>query len=90
MPDREVEGSEVVGSKIAAFPPLLSASKYPFLGAVKKDALALPDAPNVSESPEIGFIDDLQTFVGKKNKLGLWTNVNLFRLGILAWVLGSC
>jgi hypothetical protein len=36
------------------------------LGAVKKAALALPDAPNVSEILEIAFIDELQTFLGKK------------------------
>ena len=37
-----------------------------FLGAVTKAALALPDAPNVSEILEIAFIDELQTFLGKK------------------------
>ena len=36
------------------------------MGAVKKAALALPDAPNVSEILEIAYIDELQTFVGKK------------------------
>ena len=36
------------------------------MGAIKKAALALPDAPNVSEILEIAFIDELQTFLGKK------------------------
>ena len=36
---------------------------------VKKTALAIPDAPNVSEIPEIAEIDELQTFVGKKKQI---------------------
>jgi hypothetical protein len=48
-----------------------------------------PNAPNVSEILEIAFIDELQFFMGKKYKLGLRTTVNLFRPGLLAWVLGD-
>ena len=33
---------------------------------VRKSAIALPHAPEVSEIPEITEIDELQTFVGKK------------------------
>ncbi len=33
--------------------------------------------------------DELETFVGKKNKVWLWTAVNKSYPGILAWVLGD-
>jgi hypothetical protein len=56
----------------------LSESKYPFLGGVKKAALALPDAPNVSEILELAFIDELQTFVGKKIKIRVMDNCQPF------------
>jgi len=50
----------------------------------------LPDAPLESEIPEVGELDELETFVGsKKNKIWLWTAVNHFSQGILAWVLGD-
>ncbi len=42
----------------------------------------MPDAPKVSEIPEIAEIDELQTFVGKKNKLWIWTAVNHWKPGI--------
>jgi transposase-like protein len=56
---------------------------------VRNIAIALPDAPEVSEIPEITEIDELQTFVGKKNQRWLWTAVNHWQPGILAWVLGE-
>ena len=76
-------------SKIFASPRLLSESKYGFLGAVKKTALALPDAPKVSEILEIAFIDELQTFLGKKILIRVMDNCQPFRPGILVWVLGD-
>jgi hypothetical protein len=48
------------------------------LGAVKKAALALPDAPNVSEILEIAFIDELQTFLGKKIQIRVMDNCQPF------------
>ena len=41
------------------------------------------------EIPEITQIDELETFVVKKNKIWLWTAVNKSSVGILAWVLGD-
>ncbi|MEG4365283.1 IS1 family transposase [Microcoleus sp. C2C6] len=38
--------------------------------------------------PEIGELDELQTYV-KKHKIWLWTAVDHFRSGILGWVLGD-
>jgi len=50
----------------------------------------LPDAPEKDVIPEVGELDELETFVGsKKNKIWLWTAVNHFSQGILAWVLGD-
>jgi len=48
------------------------------LGAIKKAALALPDAPNVSEILEIAFIDELQTFVGKNILIRVMDNCQPF------------
>ena len=76
-------------SKIFASPGLLSESKYPFLGGVKKAALALPDAPNVSEILAIASLMSYKRLWVKKYKLGLRTTVNLFGPGILAGVLGD-
>lgn len=48
------------------------------------------DAPDSDEIPEITELDELQTFVGKKsNKIWIWTAVNHWRAGILAWVVGD-
>ena len=57
---------------------------------VKQLGKQLPDAPEESEIPEVGELDELQTFVGsKKNKIWIWTAVNHFRAGIRAWVVGD-
>jgi IS1 family transposase len=38
----------------------------------------------------VGELDELETFVGKKqNKLWIWTAVDHFAAGILAWVVGD-
>ena len=65
----------------------MSASKYLFLGAVKKAGLALPDAPKVSEILEIGFVDELQTFVGSKTQIRVVDNCQPFSASHLS--LGS-
>jgi len=57
---------------------------------VKQIGEELPNAPESDEIPEVGELDELETFVGsKKNKIWLWTAVNHFSEGILAWVLGD-
>lgn len=48
-----------------------------------------PPFPDYEEIPEITQVDELETFVGKKNKIGLWTAVNKGKPGIIAWVLGD-
>ena len=49
----------------------------------------LRDAYEPDTIPLVGELDELETFVGKKNKLWLWTAVNHFQPGILGWVLGD-
>jgi insertion element IS1 protein InsB len=56
---------------------------------VKKSAKALSKQPPIETIPEVGELDELQTFVGKKNLIWLWTAVNHFKEGILGWVLGD-
>jgi len=57
---------------------------------VKQLGQQLPDAPSVAEIPEVTELDELETFVGsKKNKVWVWTAVNHFEKGILAWTLGD-
>lgn len=40
--------------------------------------------------PTVGELDELETFVGQKKTVGwLWTALDHFRQGILAWVIGD-
>ena len=56
---------------------------------VKQVGELLHDAYEPETIPLVGELDELETFVGKKNKLWLWTAVNHFQPGILGWVLGA-
>lgn len=49
----------------------------------------LPDASWAETIPEVGELDELETFVGKKNKIWVWTAVDHFQAGILGWVVGD-
>jgi len=57
---------------------------------VKQVGERLPDAYDPETTPEVGELDELETFVGsKKNKIWLWTAVDHFKQRILGWVLGD-
>ena len=57
---------------------------------VKQAGALLPDAYNPETIPEVGELDELETFVGaKKNKIWIWTVVDHFKQGILGWVIGD-
>lgn len=59
------------------------------MGWVKEAGLNLPDVPKTYEEPEITDLDELQTFVGnKRHKVWIWTAVNHWRPGIIAWTIG--
>jgi IS1 family transposase len=79
----------VNGNGFRAIERLTGVNHNTVINWVKKAAIPLADAPDYSEIPEIAQIDELQTFVGKKNKIWLWTAVNKGAAGILAIVLGD-
>ncbi len=57
---------------------------------IEEAGMELPDTPEDSEIPEITEIDELQTFIGKKNnKAWIWTVVNHHQPGILLWIIGD-
>ena len=50
----------------------------------------LPDAYDPEVVPEVGELDELETFIGsKKTKSGARSAVDHFKQGILGWVLGD-
>ena len=50
----------------------------------------LPDAYEPEAPPQVGELDELETFVGsKKPKSGARSAVDHFKAGILGWVLGD-
>jgi len=60
------------------------------MGWVKEAGLNLPDVPEVDQQPEITDLDELQTNVcNKRHKVWLWTAVNHWQPGIIAWTIGS-
>ncbi len=57
---------------------------------VKQVGENLPDAYEPDSIPEVGELDELETYVGsKKTLIWLWTAVDHFQPGILGWVLGD-
>ncbi|MEA5451941.1 IS1 family transposase [Leptolyngbya sp. CCNP1308] len=60
------------------------------LNWVKQVGEHLPEAYGPEEIPQVGELDELETFVGqRKNKVWIWTAVDHFRAGILGWVIGD-
>ena len=56
---------------------------------VKAVGQILPEAYGPETIPQVGELDELETFVGsKKNKIWLWTAVDHFKSGILGWEIG--
>ena len=57
---------------------------------VKQVGGCLPDAYEPAEIPQVGELDELETFVGRKrDKVWIWTVVDHFRPGIVGWVIGN-
>jgi len=57
---------------------------------VKQVGKLLPDFYEAEITPQVGELDELETFVGsKKTCAWLWTAVDHFKPGILGWVLGD-
>jgi insertion element IS1 protein InsB len=55
---------------------------------VKQVGKLLPDFHDAETTPQVGQLDELETFVGSK-KTWLWTAVDHFKPGIVGWVLGD-
>ncbi|MEH2410988.1 IS1 family transposase [Nostoc sp.] len=56
---------------------------------VREVGSAITYTSSRSEIPEVTEVDELETFIGKKNKVWLWTDVNHSVPGIIAWVMGD-
>jgi len=57
---------------------------------IKQVGTLLPDSYSPEEIPQVGELDELQTFVGsKKTKFGTGAAVDHFKKGILEWVMGN-
>ncbi|MEL7053885.1 MAG: IS1 family transposase [Cyanobacteria bacterium J06588_5] len=56
---------------------------------VKQVGELLPDAYEPERIPQVGELDELQTFVGSKKKVWIWTAVDHFKPGILGWATGD-
>jgi insertion element IS1 protein InsB len=50
----------------------------------------LPDSYDPKQIPQVGELDELETFVGRKqHKIWIWTVVDHFQPGILGWTVGD-
>ena len=56
---------------------------------VKQVGELLPEAYEPDVTPQVAELDELETYVRKKNKIWLWTAVDHFQPGLLGWVLGD-
>ena len=57
---------------------------------VKQVGDCLPDTYDPEEILQVGALDELETFVGRKqNKVSIWIVVDHFHPGILGWTIGD-
>ncbi|WP_416245406.1 IS1 family transposase [Crocosphaera sp. XPORK-15E] len=56
---------------------------------VRQTENQLPDSSNDHQIPQVGKLDELQTFIGKKNKIWIWTALNKDYSEILEYVIGD-
>jgi IS1 family transposase len=60
------------------------------LNWIKQAGERLPDSYAPKQNPQVGELDELETFVGnKQNKIWIWTAVDHFAPGILGWRVGD-
>lgn len=60
------------------------------IGWIKQVGECLPDTYDPEAIPQVGELDKLETFVGRKrDKLWIWTVVDHFHPGILGWAVGN-
>ena len=56
---------------------------------VKEVGELFPEAYDPQTIAKVAELDQLETFVGQKNKIWLWTTVDQLKPGRLGWVLGE-
>jgi hypothetical protein len=59
------------------------------INLVKKVGAMFPGAYLPETIPEVEELDELETCVGAKNKIWLWTAVEHFKVGLFGWGLGD-
>jgi IS1 family transposase/transposase-like protein len=65
-------------------------SHVTILNWIKQTGEQLPDSYDPKQIPQVGELDELETFVGsKQHKIWIWTAVDHFQPGILGWVVGD-
>jgi IS1 family transposase/transposase-like protein len=65
-------------------------SHVTILNWIEQTGENLPDSDDPKQIPQVGELDELETFVGsKRNKGWIWTAVDHFQPGILSWVVGD-
>jgi len=80
----------VNGMGFRAIERVTGVSRTTIMDWVKQVGKLLPDAYEPETIPNVGELDELETFVGKKkNKIWIWTAVDHFRAVILGWVVGD-
>jgi insertion element IS1 protein InsB len=76
--------------RFRAIERVIGVSRTTIMNWVKRVGQQLPDAYNPETIPEVGELDELETFIGnKKNKIWIRTAVDHFREGMLGWVIGE-
>lgn len=80
----------VNGMGIRGISRVTSIAHTTILNWIKQSGSRLPDSYDPDDIPQVGELDELETFVGNKgNKVWIWTVVNHFRAGILGWIVGD-
>ena len=79
----------VNGMSFRAIERITGVSHTTIMDGVKLVGTLLPDTYEAETMPEVGELEQLETFVGKKIKSGTGAAVDHFPAGILAWVVGD-
>ena len=65
-------------------------SHVTILNWIEQSGEKLPESYDPKQIPQVGELDELETFVGsKRHKIWIWTVVDHFQPGILGWAVGD-
>jgi IS1 family transposase len=79
----------VNGNGFRAIERIKKVNHNPVIRWVKETLKQLPDSPEDYKIPQVAQLDELQTFVGKKNKIWIWTALDKDYSNILEYVIGD-